>query len=93
MIAEVATKLGIGNIGDRFPDCWEWDVDAHWHLAINGHLEPKKSRSGVPVPPFHCYAEFNGFPAGMFTPYGGILAAGKQANEAALLRALRARLA
>jgi hypothetical protein len=92
LIAELAAALGVREIGTTFPACWELDVDPHWHLSINGHEDEQKNHTGVPVPPFHCYAEFNGWPAGLFTPFGGVVAAGTVANEAALIRALRVKL-
>lgn len=47
---------------------------------------------GVTVEPFHCYIEFNGWPAGVVAPWGGVIAAGDVANEAAFLAAVKARM-
>ncbi len=73
------------------PGCWQRDVDGHWWIAINGHDEPTRcTRSDVPIEPFHCYVEFNGWPAGLLSPADGILAAGAIANEDAFIEALQA---
>jgi len=42
------------------------------------------------VPPFNCYVEFNGWPAGVFNPFGGIIAAGELANRPRLRPSSRA---
>ena len=84
--AEQATPL------NKFPGCWECKVDELWLLAINGHEEPKTTAGGATVPPFECYLEFNGFPAGFVGPFGGVMAAGSAANEDTLIEALRKRL-
>ena len=74
---------------NRFPGCFEARIDAHWHIALNGHATPSTCSRGVEVEPFHCYVEFNGWPAGDLTPFGGIIAAGGVANEDAFIAALR----
>jgi hypothetical protein len=43
-----------------------------------------------PIQPFFCYVEYNEWPAGLFTPYDGAMAAGTAANEDALIAALEA---
>lgn len=40
------------------------------------------------VPAFHCYVEFNGWPAGLLSPYDGTFAAGEAANEETFIAAL-----
>ena len=73
--------------------CWEHQVNAQWAIAFNAHPEPKACSMGVTVEPFHCYVQFNGWPAGVFNPYGGQIAAGEGANEDAFLAALEAAIA
>jgi hypothetical protein len=91
-VVDLALSLGVRSIKD-LPACWEHQVDEYWFIAINGHNAPKFARqtaSGeTEVPPFHCYIEFNGFPAGLITPYDGIIAAGSVANEDAFIAALK----
>jgi len=76
--------------------CWTRQIGKQWWVAINGHNEarPASSPNGASkelpfqVEPFHCYVEFNGWPAGILTPYGGTLAAGEAANEDTLIAAI-----
>jgi hypothetical protein len=73
-------------------------VDEQWWLVLNAMRVPQQirdeSRGGtggnVEVPPFTLYVSYNGWPAGLLTPFGGILAAGEGANEDSLLAALEA---
>lgn len=88
---ELATRLGVERI-DRLPGCWEVQVDKQWWIAMNGHKEPTAcSKGGTPIPPFHLYVEFNGFPAGVIGMRTGMIAAGAAANEDALIAALKAK--
>lgn len=68
--------------------CWEHHVDAQWWVAFNGHSEAKYTSKGQKVDPFHCYVEYNGWPAGIFSPYGGCIAAGEGANETTFIAAM-----
>jgi hypothetical protein len=78
----------------QFAACWEYQVDAQWRIAVNGHDVPKKTADDVQtVAPFECYVEYNGWPAGSFNPYGGVIAAGSCANEDAFIAALDAEIA
>jgi len=88
-IAQLAIRLGVVPLNAR-PGCWEFQVDEHWWIAVNGHRESLKCSKGVAVEPFNAYVEFNGWPAGSFNPAGGIMAAGEAANEDAFIAALRA---
>ena len=96
LMCDLGLKLGVKRINE-LPGCWEQRVDDQWWFAMNGHNEPMIARSsdgasssgeGVSVPPFHAYVEYNGWPAGMLTPYDGILAAGEGANEETFAAAL-----
>ncbi len=90
-IVDLALALGVRDIR-KLPECWEHKVDEHWTIAINGHDIPKlahKTISGkTEVPGFHCYVEFNGWPAGLLSPYDGTFAAGSCANEDTFIAAL-----
>lgn len=87
-IVELAQAMGVSKI-NQLPGCWEVQVDDQWRISLNGHAEPTKDSLGHEVPPYHCSVDFNGWPAGIFSPKGGIIAAGAAANEDALIEALR----
>lgn len=92
-IAELCIALGDDPL-TKHEACWECTIDERWKIAVNGHKEPQKSSmSEVPIEPFHCYVQYNGWPAGIFTPFGGIIAAGEGANEHTFIAAVRARTA
>ena len=55
------------------------DPDHGWHCEIN----PTDETLGR-IPPCTCNVTWNGFPAGIIDPGGGILAAGDAANEESL---------
>ena len=63
-------------------------IDVHWSAYINPHSE----RVGE-VPAFHTMIEWNGWPAGLLAPDGGVVAAGALANEDSLIAALEAAIA
>ncbi len=86
-IADLACLLGVANLNQR-DDCWEYQIDSHWFIAVNGHETPTKTKDGIEVEPFGCYVKFNGWPAGLFNPFGGAIAAGTLANEDAFIKAL-----
>lgn len=91
-LCELCLALGQAP-ANKHPGCWEHQVNAQWAIAFNAHPEPKPCSQGVTVEPFHCYVQFNGWPAGVFNPYGGQIAAGECANEEAFLAALDAAIA
>jgi hypothetical protein len=88
-IVELAARLGVTEIYE-LPGCWEHAVDDGWWLALNGHREPVACSRGPEVPPLSAYVEWYGWPAGIVGFHGGVVAAGSEANEDALLEALRA---
>jgi hypothetical protein len=51
-----------------------------------------KNSVGIDVAPFESYIEFNDWPVGMITPFGGIIAAGECANENTFIEALDRRI-
>lgn len=73
---------------NTFPNCWECKLDKHWTIVVNAHKEPKMWHD-IEVLGFHCYVEFNGWPAGIFSPHGGSIAAGSEANEQKLIEAIQ----
>ena len=92
LVAKVAQKDDAAPL-HKHAGCWERQIGDHWWIAVNGHTEPKKCSKGADVPPFNCYVEFNGLPAGQFDPFGGIIAAGDVDNEEAFAAALEAEIA
>lgn len=84
----LAVKLGVTRINER-EGCWEHAIDGTWWIAINGHKTPTKCSRGPEVPFGHCYVEYNGFPAGVFSMRSGIIAAGAAANEATFIAAVQ----
>ncbi len=89
LLADYGNKNGAAPLS-QFEACWEKQIDEQWWIAMNGHQEPKACSHGNMVESFSCYVEFNGFPAGMIYPFGGILAAGSAANEDIFIEALKA---
>ena len=78
---------------NKHNDCWECVIDKSWKIAVNGHQEPKKcSLTDIPIDPFHCYVEYNGWPVGILNPYGGTIVASKRANENTFIEAVRERI-
>jgi hypothetical protein len=87
-IADLAKRLGAERIGE-LPGCWEQRVDSRWWIAVNGKDKETACSHGSAVPPYSAYVEYNGWPAGMIDPYGGVLVAGEGANEDTFIAALR----
>lgn len=93
-VVELALALGVTAISKR-PGLWEHVIDDTWSIAVNPHREtiewPKTpDRMGAEIPPFHMAVCFNGWLAGLFSPHGGIFAAGAAGNEGAFLKAAQA---
>jgi hypothetical protein len=64
-----------------------------WQITINGTEKDKPETDSHPkLPRFAVYVEFNGWPAGIIDPAGGLLAAGAAANEDTLIAAIEADL-
>lgn len=91
LIADLAKLLDAAPL-NKHSGCWEVVLDSEWRIAVNGHREEKQSSLGK-VAAFHCVVGYNGFPAGMFHPYGGIIAGGSQANESTFIEALKKKIA
>lgn len=82
MIAALADTKGVRNI-NQLPGLWSCEVDETWKVEVNGHNETIDD-----VPPFNARIFYNGWPAGIISPYDGIIAAGEAANETTLISAL-----
>lgn len=59
-----------------------------WRVRLNGDGEEQDG-----IPPFTASIEFNGWPAGLVDPAGGVIAAGELANEDTFIEAARAEIA
>jgi hypothetical protein len=64
-------------------------LDEQWEFWVNA-TNSEQHADGAPIKPFECYVKFNGWPAGIFTPYSGQFAAGEAANEETFCAALKA---
>ena len=91
-LGELGCALGVKNI-NKLPACWEFQIDEQWWIAVNAHHEEMKCSTGDPVPSFHAYIKYNGWPAGLIYPGGGIIAAGECANEDTFIEAIDNRIA
>ena len=89
-IAALAKADGIVST-NNLPGCWERQI-GDWWIAVNGHDKPVKCSHGGTVPIFNAYLEFNGWPAGVIDPFGGLIAAGDGANEDSFIAAIDAAL-
>lgn len=76
----------------NLPGMWEYQVSPEWWIAVNPHRGKAECSHGAEVEFGNCYIEFNGWPAGFITPYGGCIAAGALANEDTFIAAMKAKL-
>jgi hypothetical protein len=88
-IAQLAGALNVRDI-NKLDGCWEHQVDERWWIALNGHSEMRLSSDGGEIAPFTAYIKYNGWPAGVIDPRGGVIAAGECANERTFIEALEA---
>lgn len=86
-LAELGSALGVRL--NLLPGTWRYQVDDQWHIEMNGHKEALPNKIGVPIEPYQCHIEFNGWPAGVLDPFGGVIAAGECANEDTFIEAIR----
>lgn len=95
LIAELCLRLGEAPIKGKI---WKHQVDDHWLIAVNGmdgdaETGPfGQSTASHTLKPYHCYVEFNGWPAGEFNPYDGWFAAGSCANTETFCEALQKKI-
>ena len=87
-IADLGIAVGAAPMTRFVGKCWEHQVDDTWWIAVNANKESVECSRGAMVPFGYCYVECNGWPAGMFTPTGGLIASGEVANEDAFIGAL-----
>lgn len=85
-LMDLALALGHREIS-KLPGLCTFEVDEHWKVSINGHKEEIDH-----IPAYHVMPFWNGFPAGIFGPSGGIIAAGELANEDTFIEACQKRL-
>lgn len=86
LIMKIAKKEGVSEIG-RLPGLWEYQVDENWRFKVNGHDHDVDG-----VPPFHALILYNDLPAGLISPFGGVIADGAAANEDAFIAAMQKRI-
>lgn len=89
VLAEWLTSNGYTNLREvTKTNClFEFSINENWRGAINPWEETVNN-----VPPFHAKIVFNGWPAGLISPFGGIFAAGRAANEETFIAAIREQL-
>jgi len=92
LTVDLGIALGWENLSSH-SGCAEHQIDDQWWFAINPHGEPTECGKGAKVPPYSIYYQFNGWPAGVVTGQGGVIAAGKLANEETLIAAIYAAIA
>ena len=86
-IVDLAFAVGANPLS-KHAGCWEYRIDEQWEIAVNGQAVVTRCSHGVEIDPFYCYVQFNGWPAGVLSPAGGMMAAGSSANEEELMAAL-----
>jgi hypothetical protein len=94
LIAELAIRDGMSNLPSKVASCWERVIDDDWTVAVNPHPTPRDYR-GSAIQPYHCHVYWRDWPAGILTPFEGVMAAhpdAEGANEAHLIRSLRTAL-
>ena len=95
-VFDLIATIGLKEHADplsKYLEGWRYRVDEHWFIVVNGTKESiKYGKSKIPIPPVNCWVEFNGWPAGLFDPFGGIMAAGSMANEDSFINALKRRI-
>ena len=91
--ALLAMADGVVPISNR-DGCWIRKVDRNWTIAVNGHnvtqVAHPEGCMDIELKPFNAAVWWNGWLAGLLTPFDGCVAAHPSgANEDALLAALR----
>jgi hypothetical protein len=89
LLAELLMARGAPLPLSDHPGVYEMQIDQRWKVVVNGHHEPVKYDC-IEIEPFHVVAEYNGWPAGIFGPGGGCIAAGECANESTFIEAIKA---
>ncbi len=83
LIVKLHEALGLPSMKEMGTP-WHYRVDDQWEFTVNGSGETVEM-----IPPYTAALTFNGWPAGLLNPYGGVMAAGTVANEDALIAALK----
>jgi hypothetical protein len=91
-VGALAVKDKIGLIREMPGGVWRRTIGESWRIVFNGTPEAKKPEDAPELPPFGIYVEYNGWPAGILHPSGGIIAAGEGANENTFIAAIEADL-
>lgn len=86
-VCALGMALGWENISLE-PGCREHQIDSNWWFAINPHQETTPCSRGAKIPACQVYFEWKGWPAGMVSTGGGMMACGTAANEASLIEAI-----
>lgn len=68
LVAALAQKLGKTPLNHRL---FIHRVDADWTVAVNG-CGIVKGFKDYSIPPGFCFIEYRAWPAGMFSPHGGL---------------------
>jgi hypothetical protein len=97
LVCELGVALGLRDLS-AVPGCWRHELadprGGTWAFALNPHAAPELiGDTATELPPFHMLVEWNGFPAGIVGPAGGVIAAGALANEDTCIAALKAETA
>ena len=86
-IARLALALKEPELRNRV---WIHKMDDNWTIAVNGKKEPVKIEPAkcmaAELQPFDFAVWWHGWLAGTFNPFGGIFAAGSEANEDSFLK-------
>lgn len=99
LVCALGQALGLKNLREQFPgQCWTHQLDEAWWFALNPHGTPCEAKPpdwniATVVNPFDVLVTYNGWPAGMFGPSGGLIAAGEGANVFTFAAALRMAIA
>jgi hypothetical protein len=91
-VSELAERDGALPL-NKHPGCWYRRIDQRWEIGLNAHKErlPCPFADGpIDIEPFNLFVVFNGWPAGIITPYDGTICAGEAANLETFNDALKA---
>lgn len=93
-ICDVHRSLALPNLKEL--GIWQQQLDDNWSFAVNGTSLPQTVESfgtmGAEIPPFHAAIWWNGWLAGIVSPFSGSMVAHPDhdgANETHFLRACK----
>lgn len=90
LVAYLAKALGKTPLNNRL---FIHKLDAEWTIVVNG-CSVEKAFAAYRIPPGHCFVEYAGFPAALFSPYGGFFEAidgAPQSTEEEFIKLLKER--